>query len=408
MHDAFKTWDWASETVEDTERRIHDGVPVEQLRPRANRYIDALSAYFPWSVPHPEGHVVEIGSGLAYVMETAARRFRPRMLTGIDVAPAMVAKAKARLHRDQIDDPRLQFLVYDGISIPLADDSVDYVYSVATLQHIPKPYVFNLMFEIKRIMSPSGFCALHFLAYSQLRSQVKAIPFAEDVRRQLAGAESHWHHFYSFDELLHVLADGIDVKEIDIVEDEALWVSFGKRGATFHRPRLPEETHVGSACHRGTRAPGGNPPTTDTAEAVRQGMVRATMDAVGRRFRLGARPTERTPHSHQYEHASRASLHACLDRFEIFAGALRLTGWAFSEQGPGILYFDCSDGHRYPITSYGLPSADVGGRHGPAAANVRFDEFLRLHGDGPGVDSGTLVLITGDGMEIGAAIRRNG
>jgi ubiquinone/menaquinone biosynthesis C-methylase UbiE len=223
--------------------RIHDGAPRERLVQRGQDYVGSLRRIFPYAVPRPGALVMEIGSGLAYVMQAAMEQLAPRQLIGLDVAPSMAQKARARLARDGLLDSRLGFLLYDGVSIPLRDDSVDYVYSVAALQHVPKNYVYNLLFEIKRILAPDGFCALHFLSYSHIANH--CVPFVEEVQNQLASRAVHWHHFYSFDELFYVLADGVGAKQIDIA-DGAMSISaaFGKSGPTFHREDLAAETHL--------------------------------------------------------------------------------------------------------------------------------------------------------------------
>ncbi len=243
MHDAFKTWDLPSESLEDTEMRIHDGAPRERLVERGETYLRHLGNLFPWSVPKAGALVLEVGSGLGYVMQAAAARLTPRRVIGLDVAPSMIAKAKVRLRRDGIDDPRMEFLLYDGVTVPLRDDSLDYVYSVAALQHVPKVYVYNLLVEIRRILSPTGFCALHLLAYSHIRNNYP--PFAEEVRNQLARRPVHWHHFYSFDELFYVLADGLALRQVDIVDgDMSIFCAFGKTGPSLRRSELAEEVHV--------------------------------------------------------------------------------------------------------------------------------------------------------------------
>jgi ectoine hydroxylase-related dioxygenase (phytanoyl-CoA dioxygenase family)/SAM-dependent methyltransferase len=189
--------------------------------------------------------MLDIGSGLGYVMEAALQQCEPRRVIGLDVAPSMIEKAKARLQRDRVDDPRLEFLLYDGVTIPLPDNSVDYVYSVAALQHVPKVYVYNLFLEIKRILAPNGYCGIHLLSCNNIREHSRAVPFAQEIGSQLRGDDTHWHHFYSFDELLCVLADGVEAKQIDIVDGEvSIWASFAKAGPTYHRPDLPDEAHL--------------------------------------------------------------------------------------------------------------------------------------------------------------------
>lgn len=245
MHDAFKAWDRADEPLETTELRIHDGAPLEGLRERGHWYLNSLHHLFPWATPKPGAVVMEIGSGLAYVMQAALERHAPRRVIGLDVAPSMIEKAKARLERDGVTDPRLEFLLYDGVTIPLPDGSVDYVYSVASLQHVPKLYVYNLFLEIKRILSPGGFCGIHLLSCNNIGEHTRAVSFAQEIGSQLRGEDTHWHHFYAFDELLCVLADGVEAKQIDIVDGEvSIWISFSAKGPTFHRPDLRDETHL--------------------------------------------------------------------------------------------------------------------------------------------------------------------
>lgn len=250
MHVAFKAWDRATEPLEITELRIHDGAPLEELSKRAHWYLNTLRQLFPWSVPQPGAAVLDIGSGLGYVMEAALQQFEPSRVIGLDIAPSMIEKAKARLQRDGVSDARLEFLLYDGITIPLPDHSIDYVYSVAALQHVPKLYVYNLFLEIKRILSLTGFCSIHLLSCNNIREHSRVVPFAQEIASQLRGEDTHWHHFYAFDELLRVLADGVEAKQIDIVDGEvSIWTCFAKMGPTFHRPDLPLEAHVPDVHH---------------------------------------------------------------------------------------------------------------------------------------------------------------
>lgn len=254
MHAAFKAWDRAAEPLEVTELRIHDGVQARGLRERGQWYVKTLHQLFPWASPEPGAVALEIGSGLGYVMQAALEQFAPRRLIGLDVAPSMIEKAKARLLRDGVTDARLEFVLYDGVTIPLADDSLDYVYSVASLQHVPKVYVYNLLLEIKRILSPHGYCCLHLLSCNNIREHSKLVPFAQEIRSQLLGEDTHWHHFYAFDELLAVLADGIEAKQIEIVDGEvSIWASFAKTGNTFRRQDLPAEGHLSVVRANGSR-----------------------------------------------------------------------------------------------------------------------------------------------------------
>ncbi len=229
MHPAFETWNIAEESLESVENRIHDGVPREALKDRAAGYINTFARLFPWAMPKPGAHIMEVGSGLAYIMQAAAARFAPERIVGLDVAAGMIDKAKQRLARDGAREARFEFSVYDGITIPFDDSSFDFVYSVAAIQHIPKPYAYNLFLEINRILKPAGFAALHTLCFSLLPSHTRMFPFKEEVLRQIRNEVGHWHFFYSKQELLHVLSAGVQVGWVSVHEElGSLWTTFSK------------------------------------------------------------------------------------------------------------------------------------------------------------------------------------
>ena len=235
MHPAFETWDNGAETLESVENRIHDGASRGQLKGRARGYTGTFARLFPWSLPEPGGRVMEIGSGLAYVMQASAERLAPGSVVGLDVAPSMIDKAKRRLARDHAEDSRFEFTAYDGVTIPYPDDSFDFVYSVATIQHIPKPYAYNLFFEIKRILKPRGFAALHTLSYSLLPSHQRLFPMRDEALHQIRNEVGHWHFFYSKQELVYVLSAGVEVGWLSVREEQgSLWTTFSKdREAAF-------------------------------------------------------------------------------------------------------------------------------------------------------------------------------
>lgn len=245
MHKAFKTWDREEESLSATEKRIHDDISLDKLGARAERYLDTIAYLFPWSLPNKDAAILEVGSGVGYILEAALKRFGPSHIIGLDVAPSMIEKAKKRFERDGVDDSRIEFLLYDGVTIPIPDDSLDFIYSVACIQHIPKPYAYNLFFEMLRILKPSGFAAFQLLSFSYLPTHVEREPFKYEVNRQIRNEEGHWHHFYSFDEVFYILSSGIGAKYIDIYDtDFELYACFGKdRERTFFNESLPGLTH---------------------------------------------------------------------------------------------------------------------------------------------------------------------
>lgn len=245
MHKAFKSWNPQNESLTDIEKRIHDDISLDKLGERAERYLNTMGYLFPWSLPNENSIILEVGSGVGYILEAALKRFNPSRIIGLDVAPAMIENAKKRLERDGVNDPRVEFLLYDGINIPIPDNSLDFIYSVACIQHIPKPYTYNLFFEMLRILKPTGFSAFQVLSFSFLPTHVAGEPFRYEVNRQVNGEEGHWHHFYSFDEMFYILSAGIGAKYIDIYDtDFELYACFGKdRDRVFFNESLPGLTH---------------------------------------------------------------------------------------------------------------------------------------------------------------------
>jgi ubiquinone/menaquinone biosynthesis C-methylase UbiE len=245
MHKAFKTWNPKNESLSDIEKRIHDNISTDKLVERAERYVNTIAYLFPWALPKKNSVILEIGSGVGYIMEVAFKRFEPSRIIGLDVAPVMIENAKKRLERDGVNDPRIHFLLYDGINMPIPDNSFDFIYSVACIQHIPKPYAYNLFFEMLRILKPTGFAAFQVLSFSFLPTHVAGEPFRYEVNRQIFEGEGHWHHFYSFDEMFYILSAGIGAKYIDIYDtDYELYACFGKdRDRVFFNESLPGLTH---------------------------------------------------------------------------------------------------------------------------------------------------------------------
>ena len=204
---------------------IHDGRPEQEWVERGDWYINFLFSSFPDLKLLNGFRALEIGSGLGTIMEALERYarlqgLRAARIIGLDIAAPMLEKAKARL-----SDRPFEFLHYDGVHIPLEDGSLDFVYSAATLHHIPKSFVYNLFFEIKRLLSPTGFSLLHLMDFSHIPHCIQ--PWADTVSDQVKGGErsTGWIYFYSAEELRWVLGHGTGFKEVRVVGGEALTVA---------------------------------------------------------------------------------------------------------------------------------------------------------------------------------------
>jgi SAM-dependent methyltransferase len=222
---AAATWNDPNETLESVNARIHDGVPLEKLEERADSYIRGIFGHFPY-VRLPNRPVcLEIGSGTGYIMEALNRELLRRLnppgsITGLDIAENMLARASRRLS----GQGPFRFLHYDGVNVPAPGESFDFIYSVAALQHVPKPYVYNLFFEVHRLLRPAGFAAFTLLSFNYLPTQERFIRWRDEINRQIKLEVGHWHHYYSKDELDNVLKAGTGFPYVDVRDEDGIWV----------------------------------------------------------------------------------------------------------------------------------------------------------------------------------------
>jgi SAM-dependent methyltransferase len=216
MHDAFKIWDNAAEPLASVEARIHDGAPIEHLTQRAAGYVNEILKFSLVRLG-AESSVVEVGSGVGYIMEAMARR------NGLN----RIERARERLSRDKVTFAEFDFKLYDGKVFPWADGSIDFFYSVATIQHIPKPYAYNVIFEINRCIKPGGGAVVHLLGWDQL--SMYNFSFADEIKRQLGSQVTHWHHFYDQIELQAISDNVLKPSSVRITPvPGSIWLSWVK------------------------------------------------------------------------------------------------------------------------------------------------------------------------------------
>jgi ubiquinone/menaquinone biosynthesis C-methylase UbiE len=227
MQDAFKTWDAAGETLEAVEARIHDGVPREKLHERAAGYARRVLRAAPWLRVNRSDTIVEVGPGVGYIMQAVAEQSGAAAITGLDVAPSMIAHAEARLQRDGLSADRFRFQQYDGVRFPWPDETIDLFYSVAAIQHIPKPFAYNVFLEMQRCLRPRGTAVIHLLSWDFVaRGHVN---FADEIRHQVSGAHTHWHHFYDRAELETILRYVLKASTSRFDEEHgSIWMAWQK------------------------------------------------------------------------------------------------------------------------------------------------------------------------------------
>ena len=210
-------------TLEGLNKRIHDGVPLEQLAERAaDRRDTFFELLFPYARPTEGARVLELGQGVGWIMESMLERYPIGEIVGLDVSPVMIESAQERWQ-----DPRAKYVLYDGLHVPLDDDSFDNVYSVACLQHIEKHHAFLAMKELVRVLKPGGHGTLHLISIHHLPHSGRT--YEEECWNHVNNVDAHWMHYYSFDEILVLFSHALGVTDLDIkYHRTSFWVHFSK------------------------------------------------------------------------------------------------------------------------------------------------------------------------------------
>lgn len=100
-----------------------------------------------------ENCVLDYGCGPGHDLVGFTHYSHPSRLIGIDVSAASLAEARARLtlHNASVEFHQLE---PNDSTLPLDDDSVDYIHSSGVLHHIQEPS--DILKEFRRVLKPAG------------------------------------------------------------------------------------------------------------------------------------------------------------------------------------------------------------------------------------------------------------
>src|ERR1700761_3044569 len=116
----------------------------------SRRFLSSLQHPIEWLNIPPGGIALDVGSGPGSVTASLAHAAGPDGLAlGVDISEPMLARA-VRAEAG----PQVGFLRADAQRLPLRDQTVDAVVSIAVLQLIPDP--FAALAEIARVLRPGG------------------------------------------------------------------------------------------------------------------------------------------------------------------------------------------------------------------------------------------------------------
>jgi ubiquinone/menaquinone biosynthesis C-methylase UbiE len=150
--------------------------------------------------------VMDLGCGIGRVARYVARCCSS--LWAVDASERMLSLARKRLE----GLPNISFARSEGTRIPsIESGSVDFVYSILTLQHLEREDSFLLLCDVRRVLRPGGSA---FFTFPNLLSDVYLNAFLEYAEKgevnNLARAR-----FYTPEEVRRLLpAAGFDVIEL--------------------------------------------------------------------------------------------------------------------------------------------------------------------------------------------------
>ncbi len=105
----------------------------------------------------PTDTVLDLGCGIGRVTRYVAPLCHE--IWAVDVSETMLRFARERL----AELPNVRFLVGRGTSLPeLETGSIDFVYSLLTLQHVEREHAFKLLRELRRVLRDGGRAFLTF------------------------------------------------------------------------------------------------------------------------------------------------------------------------------------------------------------------------------------------------------
>jgi malonyl-CoA O-methyltransferase len=184
------------------------------------------------------GVVLDLGAGTGRVTAELKRRYRRALVVALDLAPGMLHEAR----RHQQLFRRFERVCGDAMRLPLADASVDVVFSSLMLQWCDPPD--EAFAEVRRVLKPDGFFAFTSLGPDTLRELRAAWAEADGELQEY----NHVNHFIDMHDVGDALVRAglsepvLDVDRMQLTYPDTLALmrdlkAIGAHNVTAGRPR---------------------------------------------------------------------------------------------------------------------------------------------------------------------------
>lgn len=157
MNEMRERWDLRAQTDAVAYIEANRDVPdLEGFFALGEHFVQVLAD--PVLVGLARNRALDLGCGLGRITRALAERFEE--VLAVDVSAEMVRRAEA-LH-PAAEFPSISFHATDGVSLPLENESVDFVFSYEVFQHLPSREVMRLnLLEVARVLRPDGLALIH-------------------------------------------------------------------------------------------------------------------------------------------------------------------------------------------------------------------------------------------------------
>ena len=96
--------------------------------------------------------ILDLGTGTGYLAFPIAGKYPEAEVTGLDIVENALIKNREKAEKEELRN--LNFLAYDGMTFPFADETFDMVITRYALHHFP--VIYDTFQEISRVLKPGG------------------------------------------------------------------------------------------------------------------------------------------------------------------------------------------------------------------------------------------------------------